>query len=435
MLVAPGSNGGSCSADRGQVHGSRPPGLTSPNSTRADRVAALHTRIPGHEDGAHLLPPRVGHNGAAADEHDDRPPVGGRHGADEPLVLGAERELLPVATPPQDVLALVAMGVADDHYGGVRPRGGEPGGAQVLATLVPDVDDVALADRMQAVEDRRHGRGPDVARSPVPGRGERGQPAEHRQRLDRAGVQWQHPPPLSARGRVAVGGAGGPTRVLVGGPGAVAHFLGLVDAAQHPVPEQHDRAFRNLPGQRAVLHAGHLLDPIGVLSAGSVVLATSPASKTQLLAQDAQAGVVDALGRHPARARQTRQPPEPQAERHLEVQPGVHGVGRAHTQHEVAHHEAVEAPLTLEHLGDQVVVMSAVGAVDTVVGGHHGRHALVHDPAEVREVDVMQVVVVDAHVDAEAAVLDGVAGEVLDARHHVALHPPHQSGTHLPQQV
>src|SRR4029453_7814559 len=89
----------------------------------------LHARVPGHQDGAHLLPPRVADDGAAADEHPARPTVGSGHGADEALVLGTERELLAVATPPQDVLTLVAVGVAGDHAGGVDPGGGEPGGA------------------------------------------------------------------------------------------------------------------------------------------------------------------------------------------------------------------------------------------------------------------------------------------------------------------
>ena len=73
--------------------------------------------------------------------------------------------------------------------------------------------------------------------------------------------------------------------------------------------------------------------------------------------------------------------------------------------------------------------------VDLVVGRHHRRRALVDAPAEVGEVEVPEVGLVDPHVDPEARVLHRVARVVLDAGHHVPLRAPHQGGAHLAEQV
>ncbi len=105
--------------------------------------------------------------------------------------------------------------------------------------------------------------------------------------------------------------------------------------------------------------------------------------------------------------------------------------GVAQAEDPVADDEALEAPLVAQHVGEQLVALPAPLAVDAVVGRHHRRDALVDDPLEVGEVHLVERDVVDLDVDAEAGVLHRVAGEVLHARHHVALQATGERGTEL----
>ena len=355
--------------------------------------------------------PRLGDDGAAPDEHHDRARVGGGRRADEGLVLGVERQRAPVAAPARHVLALVAMRVADHHDGHVGRARGEPGGVEVVAGVVGDVDDEPLAGRPQPVEEGDDAPRAHVARPAVARDGDRGQPAEHGQRLHPVGVEGED-------GRPLVGGGGRRGR------GGARGEHGLV-------PQQHHRPLGDLEGKGTVLARGH--DGGGV-AAGSVGLGRA-VGEPHLLADQAPDGVVDPLGRDRALPHVPPERAEAPAERHLEVLAGGDRGARPHAEHEVAHHEPVEAPLALQHLGDEVVVVPAPLAVDLVVRGHHGGGAGVDAAAEVREVDVAQVVVVHGDVDPQAGVLHGVAGEVLHARHHVALGAPHEGGAHLAEQV
>ena len=123
----------------------------------------------------------------------------GRRGADEGLVLGVERQRAPVAAPPGHVLALVAVGVADHHDRHVGGAGRQPGGVEIVAGVVGDVDDQALAGRPEPVEQGHHARRPHVARPAVAGDGDRGQPSEHGQRLHPVGVEREHRRPARRR--------------------------------------------------------------------------------------------------------------------------------------------------------------------------------------------------------------------------------------------
>ena len=88
--------------------------------------------------------------------------------------------------------ALVAVGVAHDDDRDVRGRRRQPGGVEVVAGLVGDVDDPPVARGPQPVEHGHHRRGPHVARPAIARDGQRGQAAEPGERLDPLGVEGQH---------------------------------------------------------------------------------------------------------------------------------------------------------------------------------------------------------------------------------------------------
>ena len=114
--------------------------------------------------------------------------------------------------------------------------------------------------------------------------------------------------------------------------------------------------------------------------------------------------------------------------RHLEVEPGEGGLHRGVGGEPVRHHEPVEAPLLLEDGRQQPGVLAAEGAVDAVVRGHHRPDlAIAHGGLERAEVDLAQRPLV--HVAADRVPLDlGVVGhEVLDAGGDPpALHAAHE---------
>ena len=59
---------------------------------------------------------------------------------------------------------------------------------------------------------------------------------------------------------------------------------------------------------------------------------------------------------------------------HLDVEPGPQRLDRAVVAEPVAHDDAVEAPVAPQHLGQQPLVVGAVGPVEPVVRAHHGAH-------------------------------------------------------------
>ena len=118
-------------------------------------------------------------------------------------------------------------------------------------------------------------------------------------------------------------------------------------------------------------------------------------------------------------------------ERHLDVETGEGGGdGAARGEEPVGLHEAVEAPLALENVVQQVAVLTGVDAVHLVVGAHDRADAGVDGALEVRQVDLAQRALVDGDVHAHAGVLDAVQGEVLGAGDHVLLRAADEAGGH-----
>ena len=74
--------------------------------------------------------------------------------------------------------------------------------------------------------------------------------------------------------------------------------------------------------------------------------------------------------------------------------------GIAEPVDEVRGDVAVPVPLVAQDVGEQRAVLAAPLAVDRVVGAHHAGDAGAGDPAEVREVDLVQRPLVDGDVDA-----------------------------------
>ena len=109
--------------------------------------------------------------------------------------------------------------------------------------------------------------------------------------------------------------------------------------------------------------------------------------------------------------------------------------GIAQPEDEVGDHESVPAPFPAEDVGQEGRVLTAPLAVHRVVGTHHRRDALGGDALEVRQVHLVQRPLVGGDVDGEAGVLHRVQGEVLHARHHVALQAAGERGRHHPDVV
>ena len=103
--------------------------------------------------------------------------------------------------------------------------------------------------------------------------------------------------------------------------------------------------------------------------------------------------------------------------RHLQVEARIHCLDRGVNGAPVRHHHAVEAPLVLQHLGEQPAVLGHERAVEPVVGAHHRpRLRLAHDHLERREIDLTQRALVDVRAADAPLPLLLVRDEVLDAR-------------------
>ena len=112
---------------------------------------------------------------------------------------------------------------------------------------------------------------------------------------------------------------------------------------------------------------------------------------------------------------------------HLDVEPGPQRLDGAVVAEPVADDDAVEAPVTPQHLGQQPLVVGAVGPVEPVVRAHHGAHvALVDGRLEGHQVELAQRALVDLRRDRHALELGLVGDEVLDAAGHAfVLHAAH----------
>ncbi len=99
----------------------------------------------------------------------------------------------------------------------------------------------------------------------------------------------------------------------------------------------------------------------------------------------------------------------------LIIEAGCRGFDRAVRSTPVRDHEALEAPISLEHIGKRVFVLAGVLTVDGVVGAHH--RAWVSDidtNIEGQQIGLLQGPLADDHVDFVAAVLLVVHDVVLD---------------------
>ena len=123
-------------------------------------------------------------------------------------------------------------------------------------------------------------------------------------------------------------------------------------------------------------------------------------------------------------------------EHHFHVQARLEaGFRVVYAVDEIAHDEAVKAPLVPEDVGEQLLRSAAVVAIELVVGAHDGLGPSVDALFEVRQIDLVQRAVVAFGVDEEAQILDGVEGVVLGAGDHaLLLHGPGQRGAVFAQQ-
>ena len=122
---------------------------------------------------------------------------------------------------------------------------------------------------------------------------------------------------------------------------------------------------------------------------------------------------------------------------HLQVQPG--GQRRDPVVHRtpVRHDHAFKAPLFLEHLRQQVMVLRSVRAVQAVIGAHH-RPGLgfLHRVLERGEVQFVQRAFVNLRVDGETLFFLVVGSEVLQRRANaLALYAVNQASRHAPGEV
>lgn len=394
-------------------------------------MAPLHPRVPDLGDGRHPRVPLGHHRGAAPHHQHDDPRVGGRHGPDQGHVLVGQAERAAVAAHREPRAAGHHVGRGLDA-GAVRDLGGEGRGrvgvvgrGQEVVQLGGAADELALVgvgaadhgDHEVGVGELGDDVDAEAGHGPDPGLGQGGaQALEHRHRVGG---------PHVARAAVA----------QVHGVGQAAHHddgaqgVGVQRQQRRPldglVAEQDDRPLGRLPGQGPVRGAGQhgpvgrgAVEDLGEAQPGGDHVGHGPVDVVprDLAGVEGGAQVVGPL--HPVR--------------HLDVEPGPQrGAGVAQAVDEVADREPVEAPPLAQHLGEQHPALAAPLAVDRVVGAHHAGHALVDDPAEVGQVDVVQGLVVDGDVDPEPGLLHRVAGEVLHARHGVALDAPGEGGAHL----
>ena len=122
---------------------------------------------------------------------------------------------------------------------------------------------------------------------------------------------------------------------------------------------------------------------------------------------------------------------------HLQVEAALGGADDGRGGHPVAHHDAVEAPLVLEHPGEQRAVLGSGrgggAVVDPGVRAHdRPRLGLVHELLERRQVHLAQRLLVDARQVGGALRLGVVGDEVLDAHPDAAVlrgaHHVHRDG-------
>ena len=121
---------------------------------------------------------------------------------------------------------------------------------------------------------------------------------------------------------------------------------------------------------------------------------------------------------------------------HLQVQPGSHAHGSVLHGAPVSHHQAPVAPAGAQDIRQQLLVFTAVGAVDLVICAHHRPGlCLLDHRLESCQIDFVQGALVYAAVAHHAVRLLVIGGKVLDAAaRSLGLQAVHQRRAHLPGQ-
>ena len=232
--------------------------------------------------------------------------------------------------------------------------------------------------------------------------------------------------------RAGVGGLRQPPRIDAAAAGAlVPHVPGhmadehhgrlLVQGQQVPVVLQQHGALRRRPAGQGVvdLHVRRRSGPAGLHR--PVHQRQDPAGAP------VQVGAVQGPGlRRPAAGPRHIAG----AAGHHQVAPRPKGGDPVRDAAPVGDHRAVKAPLLPENVRQELPVLSAVDAVDLVVGAHHGgRAALPDHDLKGGEIELPQGPLIQHAVGGEALVLLAVAGEMLHAGPRPGgLEPPDPGG-------
>ena len=96
-----------------------------------------------------------------------------------------------------------------------------------------------------------------------------------------------------------------------------------------------------------------------------------------------------------------------QSHRHLDVHTGFEALHRVVCSTDpVAGDEAFERPLVAKDVGQKHFVLACEGTIDGVIRTHHRVGARVDDRLEVRQVHLVQRMLIDDDVDLEAGILN-----------------------------
>jgi hypothetical protein len=191
------------------------------------------------------------------------------------------------------------------------------------------------------------------------------------------------------------------------------------------VLQQHDRLGRRLAGQEAMLWLVHrtLGLFVGMLERASSGNGTQQAARFVVEQFFADLSCIECL--------QYLRVQEARGTGHLQIEAAGGGAGAVGAA-PIGHDDALEPPLAFQDIEQQVFVLTAVDAVDFVVGRHHGpRLAIPYGHPEGGQVDLAQGPLGYLRADRLPLEFGIVADEVLDARTHPpALHPLDIGGGH-----
>ena len=366
-------------------------------------MAGFTAQIPILHDGGHPFDPRHRHR-IAGDVHHHQPGIDGRQRFDYGILV--VRQFQPGAVGAFGVLPFALVESADeDHTVGILGRlhgvHDEPCGAALFAQVLAGTDTVVFAAGVAHVTAFIHNLG-------------------RRERFADAVERGYFMLGLQRRGTPA-------DRHHLDGVLAHDHDFFQVSAQRQQatlVLQQHDALGPDLPGRGIMLGASELarlMLRIHIRAEDQAQHATRLVvefRRADLAAADplqiwgSQEIVVVGI------SLAHRQAVRPGAELHVQaVGDGL--VGVVHST-PVTDHHAVEAPLALEDIIQQILVMAVPLALVKVIGAHdRPGAALLHGRPEGGQIDFVEGTVVDSHVVEEARCLLVVQRVVLHARRHI----------------